>query len=184
MNEPIQEWFNKQREATPDEMYYKGASGRQIMFARDTLTGLVACGLAYEEAKKITTVISTHTSKSVLLPVYQFERVDLGLRLIARDNFYNWKLSVISERPIVADFSGLFHTTPPVDPSYTGDPLASVYFEGFPRDLVFGYYEPSSGHRWSAEIGSDNAMWATLFLIMRTLGAVKPFKWSTREAKP
>jgi hypothetical protein len=184
MNESLQEWFNRQRENTPDEMIWKEASGRQIMFARDSLAALVGCGLGYDATKRLVTVISEHTSKSVRLPVYQFTREDIGLRLVARNNFYNWKLSVISERRVEADFAGLFHTTPPIDPSYTGDPLASVYFEGFPRELIFGYYEASDKRKWSAEIcGGECAMWTTLYLIMRSLGAVKPMQWSTRKEK-
>jgi hypothetical protein len=183
INEPLQDWFNAQREATPDEMFYKEASGSQIMFVRDDLRYLVASGLYYEEAKDICRVISHHTSKSVKLPVYQLSRPDLGLRLILRDNFYDWKLSVISETPIVADFSGLFRTTPPIAREYTGCELASCYFEGFPEELVFGYYEPSDKRRWSAAIGGRNALWTTVFLMMRALGAVKPRVWHTRESR-
>lgn len=183
--EPLQEWFNKQREVTPDEMYYKGASARQIMWVRDTLANVFNCGLVFEERRQVE-VIATHTSKSVLLPVYSLERADCSLRLVLRENFFNWKLSVISGEPLDVDFSGLFHTTPPIDPSYTGNPLASVYFEGFPEDLIFGYYAPSDKRRFSAEIwGGDEALWTTVFLIMRARGVVTPFEWSTRkEAAP
>jgi len=180
MNEPLQEWFNAQRAETPDEMYYKEASGSQVMFVRDQLSYLVASGLVYEEARDICRVISTHTSKSVKLPVYQLSRPDLGLRLILRGNFHDWKLSVISEKPITADFAGLFHTTPPVEPDYTGNELAGVYFEGFPRELVFGYYEASDKLRWSAAIGGQFALWTTVFLIMRASGALGPKEWTTR----
>jgi len=162
-------------------MYYKKASGGQIMFARDNLCSLVSAGLPYDRERKTLTVISTHRSKSVVLPVYNFERPDLGLRFVARENFYNWKLSVISERPIDCDFAGLFKTTPPIQPEYTGDPLSSVYFEGFPEDLVFGYYETNKC-RFSAEIGGDQAMWTVLFLIMRSVGAIKARPWHTRES--
>lgn len=180
--EPLHEWFDRQRAETPDEMFYKSASGSQIMFARDDLHSLIAAGLtALQDRLNVATVISTHRSKSVVLPVYSFDRPDIGLRLIARDNFYTWKLSVISETPVVADFSGLFKTTPPIDPEYTGDQLHRVYFEGFPKHLIFGYYEPSDKRRWSAEIRGDHAMWATVFLIMRALGVIKPMAWSTRK---
>jgi hypothetical protein len=181
MNEPLQEWFNNQRENTPDEMYYKKASWSQIMFARDKLCGLISAGIEdYEKRRDVVTVISEHKSKSVRLPVYSFDRPDIGLRIIARDNFYDWKISVISDTPIIADFSGLFHTNPPIDPEYTGDPLHSVYFEGFPKELVFGYYETNQS-KWSAEIGNDYELWAVLFLIMKAKGQIKPFMWSTRN---
>src|SRR6185369_7381601 len=100
--------------------------------------------------------------KSVKLPVYQLSRPDLGLRLILRGNFHDWKLSVISNKPIAADFTGLFRTTPPTHPKYHGNELASCYFEGFPEELVFGYYEPSDKCQWSAAIGGQQALWATV----------------------
>ncbi|HEX9640566.1 MAG TPA: hypothetical protein VGB13_04560 [Candidatus Krumholzibacteria bacterium] len=174
--EPLEEWFNRQWKATPDEMFYKQASGRQIMFVH-SVAALFNAGRKYEEHARVE-VIATHTSKSVLLPVYSIERAD-GLRLVMRDNFYNWKLSVISERPIEADFAGLFHTTPPLDSSHNGNPLSPVYFEGFPRELVFGYYEPSDRRRFSAEIWGEHSLWTTIFLILRALGFVKPLRWST-----
>jgi len=182
MNEQIQEWFNTQQESTPDKMLCKEPSAFQIMFARDVLKGILSRGLEYERARNILTVISEHTSKSVRLPVYNFDRSDIGLRVIARNNFYDWKISVISDSPINADFSGLFHTTYPLDPKYTGNPLTSVYFEGFPEELIFGYYEGNHS-KFSAEIGSDEDLYTTLFLIMRALGQIQPFKWSVDTRK-
>jgi hypothetical protein len=175
----LQEWAMAHK---PDEdLLYKSGYWRQIIWVRDDLCGLVSRGMKGPRIKA--RVISTHGSKSVGLPVYELERPDLGIRLILRDNFYNWKLTVMSALPIVADFSGLFHTTPPVEPKYTGNPLSSCYFEGFPEELVFGYYEPSDKRHWSAEInGGDQVLWAVVFLIMKSLGAAKPFRWHTRES--
>lgn len=180
MNEPIQEWMSKQM--VGDEMLWKGAWGRQLSFVRDDLTAVLATSLRYEDTKKITTVISTHRSKSIILPVYCMTREDLGLKLILRNNFYNWKLSVISEFPIEAPFEGLFYTTPPIEPEYTGNPLSPVYFEGFPSDLIFGYYTPSDGRKWSAEIWDNHSLWTTLFILMKSRGAIKPFVWHTKES--
>jgi len=173
----LQKWITEQ--VIGDEMLWKGAWGHQMAFARDIITHLVGAGLDYWEHENIPNVIALHRSKSILLPVYEFSRPDIGLRLIARENFYNWKLSVISEKPIEANFNGLFHTTPPVDPKYTGNHLAPCYFEGFPEDLIFGYYEPSNKRKWSAEIWGDYPFYATIFLIMRSLGCIKPLEWST-----
>jgi len=176
MREPLQAWISEQ--LVPDEMLWKGAWGHQVQFVRDSLVPLVAVGLDYEDHQNVAWVISTHRSKSIDLPVYRLERPDLGLTLILRNNFYNWKLSVISTQPIGADFSGLFHTSPPIDPKYTGDPLHRVYFEGFPEDLIFGYYEANK-QQFSAEIQSDEVLYTALFLLMRQLGAIKPAVWHT-----
>ena len=118
------------------------------------------------------------------MPVVEYRRPDLGIRFVVRENFYNWKLSVISKEPVDVDFSGLFHTTPPIDPSYTGNALSPAYFEGFPGRLIFDYYETAPVYarkQWSAEIWGDQPMWTAMFLIMRSLGAVKPRTWTTRE---
>ncbi len=145
--------------------------GRQIDFVSGDLRALV---------KGPVNVISTHTSKSVLLPVYSLEKPDRGLRLVLRNNFHNWKLSVLSQTPIEQDFSDLFHTTPPVDPDYTGNPLSPVYFEGFPQDLIFGYYSTSDHKQWSAEIWSDYALWTTVYLISKQLENLTPLRWGRR----
>src|SRR5262249_30999654 len=150
-----------------NEMLWKGSWGRQLLFVRDVLVPLVGRGLDYEELAEVPDVISTHTSKSIQLPVYALRRMDKRITFYLRDNFFNWKLSVDSAQPVRADFDGLFHTTPPVEPEYTGDPLSAVYFEGFPEELVFGYYGPSDGKRWSAEIYSDEALYTALFLTLR-----------------
>jgi len=185
MREPLQAWISAQ--LVPDEMLWKGSWGRQMQFVRDTIVSLVGAGLDYEDRKNIAWVISTHRSKSIILPVYQLERPDLGLTLVLRNNFYNWKLSVISTRPIGADFSGLFHTSPPIDPKYTGDSLHPVYFEGFPENLIFGYFIARRSTRadrqqFSAEIQTDEDLYTTLFLLMRQLGAIKPAVWHTEAS--
>lgn len=172
------EWF--ENNVPNDRLYYASGCKHQITFARNVLGGLVANDLDYEVRNSIATVISTHRSKSVLLPVFSLKR--LGLQLILRNNFYNWKMSVVSDNPIETDFSGLFHTIPPLDPDYTGDPLSSVYFEGFPESLVFGYYGPSDKRLWSAEIFSDHELWCTVFLISRALGYIRPAIWATKES--
>lgn len=178
----LQEWISSQ--VVADEMRWKGAFGAQMMFLRDSLRPLIGAGLSYQKKQHIAHVISTHRSKSIILPVVEYRRPDLGIRFVVRENFYNWKLSVISKEAVDADFSGLFPTTPPVDPSYTGNALSSVYFEGFPAALIFDYYETAPVYarkQWSAEIWGDQPMWTTVFLIMRSLGAVKPHAWNTRE---
>lgn len=195
MNEHLQPWYDtwlKEHRET-DLIYAKGSDGpslRQVHFIRDSIGPMVWANVNYYDrpraiprydCRETATVISEHRSKSVRLPVYSITREDMGLQLTLRDNYYNWKLSVSSKVTIEVDFSGLFFTTPPVEPDYTGDSLHSVYFEGFPRDRIFGYY--SDNHcQFSAEIHSDNALWTAIFLMMRSLGVIKAFEWSTRES--
>ena len=175
MKTPLQEWFKAHLDQDP-KLRWLDAMKSQVVYVRDDLAYLVG-----GNREDTAFAIGEHRSKSVVLPVYLLERADIGLQFYLRNNFYNWKLSVVSERPTEADFSGLFMTEPPPDPTYTGDPLRAVYFEGFPRELVFGYYGPSDKRRWSAEIGGDSRLWTTLFLIMRSIGAIEPRKWNRRE---
>lgn len=165
-----------------DEMFWKEAAGQQVLFVRDKLAPLFGSGLEYRELNQVVRVISTHQSKSIELPVYQLERPDRDIRIILRNNFYNWKMTVLSSKPIDVDFDGLFHTTPPTDPEYTGNPLNPVYFEGFPQELIFPYYSETDGARWSAEIQTDEELWASMFLIMRALGIAGPLTWNKRES--
>jgi len=169
----IKEWARINR---PDEtMIWKDAFDRQINFVKNLARWFYESS---SEAEKNTTVISTHTSKSIVLPVYQIERADTGLKLILRGNFHDWKLSVISDTPINVDLSGLCHTTPPVDPAYTGNPLAPIYFQGFPRDLIFDYYDNGYKKKWSAEFWDDSLLTVALFLISRAVGIRRAFTWS------
>ncbi len=176
----IQEWIRSQN--VRDEMIWKGPFGTQCAFLRDRLASLIVSGLHYTEVEKIAKVISTHTSKSIVLPVVEYSREDLGLKIVVRENFHNWKLSVESERPILADFGGLFHTTPPVEPDYTGDPLHEVYFEGFPKDRIHPYYTQGDRRCWSAEIwGGDEVLWTAVFLVMRSIGGIPVSVWGRRK---
>lgn len=176
---PLQEWISAQ---LVDEMLWKGAFGHQMQFIRDTLQSLVSAGLSWHQRKdaQVARVISTHTSKSICLPVVELARPDLGVRFIVRDNFHNWKLTVLSEKPIEADFGPLFFTKPPPEPDYTGDHLHSVYFEGFPHDLVRGYWSQNK-REWSAELYSDYSLWTVVHMCMRALGALPDQQYNTRD---
>lgn len=177
MREQLQKWFDANH--TDDKMLWKKASENQIMFVRDRLSWLVV-GKSSKNANEVY-VISEHTSKSIQLPVYSLTYEEKGLHIILRDNFYNWKMSVNCSVPIELDFNGLFHTSPPIDPDYTGDPLSSVYFEGFKDEWIYGYYDESDKKTWSAQISDEYVLWTVLFMIMRYLGRIKPFEWSIRN---
>lgn len=196
MSEHLQIWYDKwlEEHKETDLIYAKSKDGprlQQVHFIRDDISALFWAGISYYDRPKVppprsdcresAVVISEHRSKSVRLPVYSLTRMDIGLQLTLRDNYYNWKLSVDSKTPITADFSGLFHTTPPIEPDYTGDPLNSVYFEGFPESRVFGYFSDNN-RQFSAEIHSSESLWTAVFLMMRGLGMIKPFEWHTRES--
>lgn len=175
----LQEWISEQ--IVDDKMLWKSSWGDQLQFFRDTLTYIFGAGLHWTECKELATVISTHRSKSIILPVVKMHRGDLGLTMIFRNNFYNWKVSVISEVPVNADYEGLCHTTPPIEKEYTGDELASCYFEGFPKNLIFSYYKTSDRKKYSAEVHGEHALWAFVFATLKGRGAIEPYEWTTKE---
>lgn len=179
MNTSLQEFINQY--IIQEEMLWKGAAKDQVFFVRDDLASLVGVGLDYEGRKRIATVISTHRSKLIELPVYKLSRPDIGVYFVLRDNFYNWKLSVVSESPIEVDLTDLCHTSYPIDPSYTGNELAPCYFEGFPPEEIFGYYGLSDKKRFSAQIYGGHRLWVAIWLIMKSLNQIKPYVWHTQK---
>jgi len=164
MNTTFDRWVVDQGEKAWDNQSFK----QQIRFLRE-LRMLLSMGLGRQEV--VCSVVGEHTSKSVKLPVVMFDRSDLNLQLVLRNNFYDWKLSVISMRPITADFSDLFCCNPPSkeDLGY----LHPVYFEGFPKEYIFSYYSLLTG-TWSASIDSDYDLYMVVRLILRALGVSKP----------
>lgn len=173
MRERLQPWLEANK--PEDELIYKAGPGDQAALVR-RLARLVGRGLPYETiCTDVVWVISTHRSKSVTLPVFEVARPDGSLRLVLRDNFYNWKLSVISEVPIDLDPEGLFAASKAEDPCGY---LSPVYFEGFPDDLIFSYYADDK-RRWSAEIQGNNALWAVVFLVCREAG--RRLGWKAAE---
>ena len=184
------------REMEGTDLIYHEAAKKQVMFVRDTIAPLVMKpmnpylrpevtlphpeGGTYETTRTAY-IVGMHTSKSCELPVYCFERPDIGLSFVMRDNFHDWKLSVLSETRIeVPQLKMLAYTEPPREPGYTGNCLSSCYFQGFKEEWCFGFYEDD--HRqFSLELYGNNALWTTIFLIMNSLGQMKPRRQHTQE---
>lgn len=81
---PITQWARQNDWA--DNLLYSKSASNQRCFVRDELCE----GLKFNRGD----VIGTHTSKSVLLPVY---RLEWGpLQIVLRDNFHGWNMSVNS----------------------------------------------------------------------------------------
>lgn len=143
----------------PDEnlIYAKGL-GNQVCFVRDRLCQLLRP--TYEEWRdNPPLVISTHYSKSVKLPVFQINLEKYGIEMVLRYNFYDWKISVKSDKPLDFDYMGLFSPTKEI--SY-------LYCEGFPRDKVYGSYEQSHS-QFTIEIDSRYNLYTFIFLLKNYL---------------
>ncbi len=144
----------------PDEnlIYAKGL-GDQVCFVRNRLCQLLSS--TYEEwCDNPPLVISTHYSKSVKLPVFQISLEKYGIEMVLRYNFYDWKISVKSDKPLDFDYMGLFNPT---------EEISYLYCEGFPRDKVYGSYEQSHS-QFTIEIGSHYNLYTFIFLLKNYLG--------------
>lgn len=192
VRDPLQIWFDRWTAANATSpAYFRDGASAQIVFVRDELAELIWRDVPYAERAsegdpqsncKVTGyVIGEHRSLGVRLPIYLFARADLGIQFVMRGNGTDWRLSVMSERPTESDlFPYLFHTTPPIEPEYTGNQLAAAYFKGFPTDCIFGYH-CEDPRRWSACLDQPS-LWTVIFLCMRSAGAIQPKAWRTREA--
>lgn len=154
MKEHLQAWYSKWlREYKDTDLLYvqrsrNGVYLEQVHFVRDQLGRLMYRDLPYEqletfkivveEAKnpyEVSHVVSAyvvgeHMSKSVRLPVYMLERPDLGLRLVMRDNYYDWNIAIESDTPVPREVLDGIR----LDTTY-------CFFQGFPSEYRHGSYE-------------------------------------------
>lgn len=144
----------------PDEkLIYGKFLGDQVCFVRDTLCFLLFP--TYEEWKdNQPLVISTHYSKSVKLPIFQINLKKFGIELVLRYNFYDWKISIQSEKPLDFDYMDLFDSK---------KVIPSIYCEGFPKDKVYGSYEQNPS-QFTIEICSHYNVYTFIFLLKNYLG--------------
>lgn len=141
------------------EMYFYDGYWHQIMLVRDQFTSLVFGSRMEGEGNR--TVIGTHLSKSILLPVYQMVVEELGLTLVLRCNFHDWKVSVISEMPIICDFMKLFNPN---------DKWSTHYCEGFRSEHILpSYTESNTG--FTVELANDFTLHTFLWVLMHHLRA-------------
>lgn len=162
---PLQEWMRQNILDADENLIYKKAGVSQCVFVRDRIHPLCAMevevgegwGARYDwlEAHPVE-VISTHSSKSVPLPVYLIEVP--GLRLVMRNNFYDWKVSVESDRPVEDVFHGLVRH---------GEEIHKVYCEGFQSEWVYGPYTPGA-QKFTVSLGGDHELWAFLYLLVKS----------------
>lgn len=137
------------------DMLYKDAYWKQIMEVRDYLPYLLASD--YEQFKNITiNVIGTHKSKSITLPVYEVNLPHIGIKLIMRNNFFDWKVSIISDTDIEIKNYDLFKDRK----------IEPVYCEGFKKEQVFGPYSENK-KQFTIEIEDTYKLITFLYIICK-----------------
>lgn len=119
-------WFMNNKPV--DNMVYKESANRQIMFVRDEVPNLFT-----EFMLKKFEVISTHTSKSIKLPVYHIV-LENGLEVIMRGNFHDWKITVSSPFEVILPKELLSNY------SNTTEKINACYCEGFHEDWILDSY--------------------------------------------
>ena len=158
----LQKWA-KENDPSETNLIYKDSFWNQIIFVRDTLTGIVyqMYGGDYEVAKRVADnilALSTHKSKSVELPVFHMTLPE-GTECVMRYNFHDWKISVKASQPVNCDFLGL------VD---TDEVIHAVYCEGFPDEWVFSSYN-SNHQEFTVELGSEYHVYMFFSLLINDL---------------
>jgi len=141
---------------------YKNASEAQLL--------LIRCNICRDLLNVHGFVVNTHFSKSCKLPVYYFELKN-GIKVILRDNFHDWKLSV--ETP--ADQPNLPVNYLPEDCicgyKENGKYSKIDFVEGFKDEWIYGPYDPENpAKKFTIEVAEEYA----LYVIMHYLKHAYP----------
>lgn len=144
----------------PDSnLLYGYGLGMQLCFVRDVINPLLRPSYK-EQEKNLPLVISTHRSKSVVLPVYQIKLEKYGIEIILRNNFYDWKVSIKSVKPLNYDFMGLF------DPK---EEVNDACCEGFPKEKIYGSFEKNPS-QFTIALDSNYELYTFFYLLKHYLG--------------
>ena len=157
----------------PDKkLLFKDGCGKQVCFIRDTICRNLFLYEEYPEAKggkwddeiykKIKAfqpkVISTHCSKSVILPVMEIDLKSVDVKLVLRYNFYDWNVTIESEKDIDCDFKGTF----------TDEDYRYCFCQGFPKERIYGMYKENH-KKFTCCITSDYELFTFMWLLREYL---------------
>lgn len=167
MRENIRDWLKNNKPA--DNLIYKDGLYDQCNFVENNLMQNLFLYVAsdydsdmeFDERCKIIknfipSVIGTHRSKSVLLPVMEMDLSKIGLKVVLRYNFYDWCISVESQKDIECDFMGLITDE-------------KGYFEGFPQDRIYEKYSEMNKKNFSLCIRDWYQVYTFMFLLRNFL---------------
>lgn len=176
MKERLNDWWSNNE---PEEtLIYRHGLRDQAVFIRDKIMLNMFLGIATdyhkykdfsEEHSKLyesfhPSVIGTHTSKSVKLPVMEMDMSEkLGLKIIVRYNFYDWCISIESDNEVDCDFLGL------IKPSS----IRKGYFEGFPKERIYKPYDINNRKNFSVVLADNYELYMFMYIIKRW--AIKKF---------
>lgn len=166
MKQRLNDWWSNNE---PDEcLIYRHGLGKQCVFVRDTIMLNLFLGIAtdYHKYKDYSdehsklyesfhpSVIGTHTSKSVKLPVFEMDMSEkLGIKIVLRNNFYDWCISVESENEIDCDWLRL------INPTIKG------YFEGFPKNRIYAPYSETNRKNFSVVLNGEYEVYTFMYIL-------------------
>ena len=137
-----------------DNMLYKQAAISQELFIRNVI--------GYSLCKAHTFSVSHHRSKSIVLSVYGILSRS-GVSMIIRDNFYDYKVSVILPTALPDNYldKSLFTD------GYNDKKIKPVYCEGFKEEWVYGPYIPTDKTctKFTVELDSQYKLYTMIYLI-------------------
>ena len=107
-----------------------------------------------KEHEPMVLAVSTHMSKSVLLPVMEINLKSVGVKILLRNNFYDWNISIESEKDIDCDFKDIF----------TDDDYKHCFCQGFPEERIYGKYEENH-KKFTICIGYDYKLYTFMWLL-------------------
>lgn len=102
----------------------------------------------------IISVVSTHKSKSIVLPVYLIEIQ--SQQFILRNNFYNWTLSVIRKSDIHYRLRDIIKRD---------EVISSCYCEGFDSQWTFGSYNMDES-QFTCQVDTFNTLNILMYLLV------------------
>lgn len=151
-----------------EKLIFKDSLIKQVCFMRDRIAQDLFLEPEYKQLKRLKKihsgdseifekefqpmVIGTHRSKSVLLPVTEINLKSVGVKIVMRNNIYDWCVSIESEKEIHCDFKGLITSE-------------KGYFEGFPTNRVYDNYSEKNRKNFSFCIQGYYELYTLLFLL-------------------
>lgn len=148
MNKMLLDWMRGWD--IPEEMLWKKGAVHQAVFMRDTV--------CVDLLKVPCFVVSSHTSKSIHLPVYGLIMRN-GVKVVARYNFYDWKLSI--ELPKVNT-----NLQFPTDLVRGGikDKIPDYYLEGMGRFWSYPAYSPKA-KKFTIEVNDEHQVYVIMYVL-------------------
>lgn len=133
-----------------DKLIFKNAAFEQMIFVRDTIGEKLTHSPVF--------VVSTHKSKSCLLPVYALKLTN-GIEIIMRENFYGWIVSIRSPFEI--------ETIPEFcygDGVNRDNDISDCCCEGFKKSWVYVYKNKNFNYS-TFRVNDDYQLYTLIYLL-------------------